>query len=33
MNPAVNVGDEVSITAREGDDYLIQITQPGRMSS
>jgi hypothetical protein len=32
MNPAVNVGDEVSITAREGDDYLIQITQPGRMS-
>jgi hypothetical protein len=31
LNPSIKVGDEVSITAREGDDYLIQFAPAGGM--
>jgi hypothetical protein len=31
LNPSIKVGDEVSITAREGDDFLIQFAPAGGM--
>jgi hypothetical protein len=31
LNPSIKVGDEVSISAREGDDYLIQFAPAGGM--